>query len=55
MEGYFIEKQETLRDTYEKYLGIYNIERESPEMWEMVWNHEIQSLFQMENAAKSSR
>ena len=38
----------TLRDTYEKYLGIYNIDRTDPEMWKMVWNHEILSLFQME-------
>ena len=46
-QGY-IERYPTLRETYEKYLGIYNLEREAPEMWEMVWNHEIQALFQME-------
>ena len=44
----YIERKETLKDTYESVLGIYNIEREAPEMWKMVWNHEIQSLFQME-------
>lgn len=44
----YIEPQATLRETYEKYLGIYNIERKDPKMWQMVWNHEIQSLFQME-------
>ena len=44
----YIEQQSTLKETYMKYLGIYNLERESKEMWEMVHNHEIQSLFQME-------
>ena len=43
-----IERQATLKETYEKYLGIYNIERNNPNMWKMVWNHEIQALFQME-------
>ena len=36
------------KETYETALGIYNIERNDPKMWEMVWNHEILSLFQME-------
>ena len=44
----YIKKEATLRETYEKVLGIYNIEREDPKMWKMVWNHKIQSLFQME-------
>lgn len=44
----YIKKEATLRETYEKILGIYNIEREDPKMWKMVWNHKIQSLFQME-------
>jgi DNA polymerase-3 subunit alpha len=43
-----IERQATLKETYEKYIGIYNIERTNPDMWKMVWNHEIQALFQME-------
>ena len=46
-QGY-IERQSTLRETYEKYLGIYNIERNDPKMWHMVWQHKIQALFQME-------
>ena len=46
-QGY-IDRYPTLRETYEKYLGIYNIERDEPQMWNMVWNHEIQALFQME-------
>ena len=44
----YAEKKDTLKETYENIIGIYNIERNDPKMWEMVWNHEIQSLFQME-------
>ena len=44
----FVEPEETLRKTYEKLIGIYNLEREAPEMWEMIWDHKIESLFQME-------
>ena len=44
----YIERKETLKETYESVLGIYNLERTDPKMWEMVWNHEIQALFQME-------
>ena len=47
-EQNYIERKETLKDTYESVIGIYNLEREAPEMWQMVWNHEIHSLFQME-------
>ena len=45
--GYF-KREDTLKATYEKMIGIYNIERTEPKMWEMVWNHQILSLFQME-------
>lgn len=38
----------TLKETYEKVIGIYSLDRTSPKMWDMVNNHEIQSLFQME-------
>ena len=48
VEYEYIEQQPTLKQTYEKYLGVYNLERTAPEMWQMVHNHEIQSLFQME-------
>lgn len=41
-------EEETLKNTYEKIVGIYNLEREAPEMWRMCWNHEVMSLFQME-------
>ena len=43
-----VEREPSLKDTYENIIGIYNIERNDPKMWQMVWNHEIQSLFQME-------
>lgn len=45
--GYF-KREDTLKATYEKMIGIYEIERTEPKMWEMVWNHQILSLFQME-------
>ena len=44
----YAERKETLKETYENLIGIYNIERDDPKMWQMVWNHEINSLFQME-------
>lgn len=44
----YIERKPTLRETYENAIGIYNLEREAPEMWEMIWEHKINSLFQME-------
>lgn len=44
----YVEPEKTLKETYEKVIGIYNLEREEPKMWEMIWNHKIESLFQME-------
>lgn len=44
----YIEKENTLRETYEKTIGVYNIDRDNEEMWKMVWNNEITALFQME-------
>lgn len=44
----YIDRYNTLKDTYNAFLDIYRLERNAPEMWEMVWNHEIQALFQME-------
>ena len=41
-------RESTLKETYEKIIGIYNLERDSQEMWEMCWNHKVQALFQME-------
>lgn len=48
MEYGYITPEATLKETYEKVIGVYNIERDDPEMWEKIWNHEIVSLFQME-------
>ena len=46
-DGY-IKPESSLKETYEKVIGIYNLEREDKKMWQMVWNHQISSLFQME-------
>ena len=48
IEHGYVTPENTLRETYEKVIGIYNIERKDEKMWKMIWNHEIQSLFQME-------
>ena len=32
-----VEEKPTLRETYMNAIGIYNIEREDPKMWEMIW------------------
>ena len=48
LEAGYITPEATFKETYEKYIGIYNLERENQDMWKMVWNHEIQALFQME-------
>ena len=44
----YAERKATLRETYESIVGVYNLERDAPEMWDMVLEHKIQSLFQME-------
>ena len=46
-QGY-IKKYPTLRETYENALNVYKINRDDEKMWDMVQNHEIVSLFQME-------
>ena len=43
-----ITAEPTLKETYEKVVGIYNLERNAPDMWKLVWEHKIQALFQME-------
>lgn len=48
VENKYIEAKPTLRETYESVIGIYNLEREAPDMWKMIWDHKIQALFQME-------
>lgn len=44
----YIQPEATLKNTYEKIIGIYNLERENQKMWKMVWEHKINALFQME-------
>ena len=44
----YIEWQESLKATYEKYIDVYHIERDNPEIWDMIDHHKIISLFQME-------
>ena len=44
----YIQPKDTLRETYESVLNVYNLERFNTDMWRMVNNHEIISLFQME-------
>lgn len=43
-----IKWQGTLKDTYEKYIGIYTLERQSEDMWKLLWEHKVLSFFQME-------
>ena len=43
-----IEWQGSLKKTYEKYLGVYTLERDSEKMWKMLWDHKVLSFFQME-------
>ena len=47
-ESGLVEQENTLRETYEKVIGIYNLERNNSQMWDMVNEHKIHSLFQME-------
>ena len=49
-DGY-VKEYPTLRETYNHVLNIYDIDRDNKEMWDMVNNHEIISLFQMEQAS----
>ena len=44
----YVKRKNNLKETYESIVGIYNLERNNPDMWKMVWDHKISSLFQME-------
>lgn len=44
----YIKEYPTLKETYENCIGIYNLERSNPDMWEMVYQQKIPSLFQMD-------
>ena len=43
-----IEWQGSLKKTYEKYIGVYTLERTNEDMWKMLWEHKVLSFFQME-------
>lgn len=47
-EQNYIDGSKPLKQLYEDTIGIYNLKRNAPEMWKMIWNHDILSLFQME-------
>lgn len=51
LKDHVIEWQGNLRDTYEKYLGIYTLKRTGTDMWKKLWDHKIISFFQMEKAS----
>ena len=44
----YIEKKDTLRETYEAAIGVYNLNRDNPKMWEKLANNEILSVFQFD-------
>lgn len=44
----YIDSNLSLKERYEQTIGVYKIDRETPEMWNMIYNHQIESLFQME-------
>lgn len=44
----YCKREKTLKETYEKIIGIYNLDRDNKNMWKMVWDNKIISLFQME-------
>lgn len=44
----YVKEYPTLRETYEHAIGIYNLERQSKDMWKMIWEHKVQALFQWE-------
>ena len=48
VEQGYIPAGKNLRETYMNALNVYKIERTDDKMWDMVQNHEIVSLFQME-------
>lgn len=48
LEDKLIEWQGDLKSTYEKYVGVYNIERDNPDIWALINQHKILSLFQFE-------
>ena len=49
MQDYgYLPQDADIQEIYEQTVGIYNLERNDLNMWKMVWEHKIHSLFQME-------
>lgn len=48
IEDGLIEDQGSLKATYEKYLGVYAMDRDSNQLWDLICSHKILSLFQFE-------
>lgn len=48
VEYKYLDENLSLRDRYEEAIGVYKIDRTNPKMWDMVYHHKIESLFQME-------
>ena len=44
----YIDGSLSLRERYEKAIGIYTLERDDLNMWKKLWDHEVISFFQME-------
>ena len=44
----YIEKKATLRETYEAAIGVYNLNRTDPHMWDMLAKNQILSVFQFD-------
>lgn len=51
LEDNYIEWQGSLKATYEKYLGTYNIDRDNEKIWDLINEHKIISLFQFEKSS----
>ncbi len=43
--------EKTWKETFNKVVGIYRIKRDGEDMWSLLWNHKILSMFQMEKTS----
>lgn len=48
LEDGYMEWQGDLKSTYEKYLDVYKIDRHNQNIWDLICNHKVISLFQFE-------
>ena len=44
----YIEKKSTLRETYEAAIGVYQLNRDNPQMWQQLADNKILSVFQFD-------